>query len=84
MTTFTNHPSAQCIQMSKLNGSGSDVGPDLNHIGSTLSREQILQDGRTQCTISPGYGSGCLKLKDGSEVWYFDEETNKDLTIKNF
>ncbi len=84
MTTFTNHPSAQCIKCHKLNGSGSDVGPDLSHIGSTLSREQILQAMvEPSARLAPGYGSVSLKLKDGSEVFgILMKETNKDLTIK--
>lgn len=80
---FTENLTGQCIKCHAIRGSGSNVGPDLTHIGSTLTREQLLQ-AMIQPTerLAPGYGVVTLTLKDGSEVFgKLDKETNKELTL---
>ncbi|MEO5583382.1 MAG: HEAT repeat domain-containing protein, partial [Saprospiraceae bacterium] len=80
---FTENLTAQCIKCHALRGSGSNVGPDLTHIGSTLTREQILQAMvQPSERLAPGYGVVSLTLKDGSEVFgKLDKETEKELTL---
>ena len=80
---FNENLTAQCIKCHTVLGTGSNVGPDLTHIGSTLSREQILQAMvEPTARLAPGYGVVTLTLKDGSEVFgKLDKETTKGLTL---
>ncbi|CAH0996123.1 hypothetical protein EMA8858_02253 [Emticicia aquatica] len=67
--TFNYNSTAQCVRCHSLGGEGGSVGPNLSKIGSTLSREQILQALiEPSARLSPGYGTVSLKLKDGQEV----------------
>jgi len=80
---FNESTSGQCIKCHSVNGAGSNVGPDLSHIGSLLSREQILQSMlEPTFRLAPGYGVVALTLKDGSEVFgKLEKETDKELTL---
>ena len=80
---FTENTTAQCVKCHSFNGSGSDVGPDLSHIGSTLTRQQILQAMvEPTARLAPGYGVVTLKLKDGTEAFgKLDKETPKELIL---
>ncbi len=68
---FNYNSTAQCVRCHSLSseGTGAIVGPNLRKIGSSLSREIILEalvnpSGR----LSPGYGQVNLVLKDGTEI----------------
>ena len=80
---FNESTSGQCIKCHSVNGAGSNVGPDLSHIGSQLSREEILQSlVEPTARLAPGYGVVTLTLKDGSEVFgKLEKETDKELTL---
>jgi putative heme-binding domain-containing protein len=81
---FTYDGTAQCGRCHAVKGDGANVGPDLTHIGSQLTREQILQALiEPSVRISPGYGNVTLKLKDGQEVFgVLLKETETALTLK--
>jgi putative heme-binding domain-containing protein len=66
---FMYNQTTQCIRCHSIGQEGGAVGPSLRHIGSTLSREQILQAMiEPSARIAPGFGSIALTLKDGQEV----------------
>ena len=60
-----------------------NVGPNLIGIGSTLTREQILQALiEPSARIAPGFGNVNLKLTDGQEVFgILAKETPDALTL---
>lgn len=63
---FSNHEGAQC---SRCHTGNAGAGPDLESVGSRLSRQQILKamvdpDAR----IAPGYGVASLTLLDGNNI----------------
>ena len=68
--TFNYNSAAQCTRCHNINSSpGSTVGPNLQHIGSKLSREQILEAlVRPSNSIALGYGTSTVILKDGQEI----------------
>src|SRR5699024_4044321 len=80
-----HHDAAQCMRCHTMGGDGSSVGPDLQHIGSTLSRKQILEallapDAR----IAPGYGTITVTLAGDSTVsGIVEEETDLQLTLRS-
>ncbi len=80
---FTYNPTAQCMRCHALGIDGGTVGPPLTHIGSMLSREQILQAlVDPSARLAPGYGNVSLKLKDGQEVFgVLAKETDSALTL---
>ena len=80
---FTYNSAAQCMRCHAVRGEGGAVGPPLTTIGSTLSREQILQAMiEPSARIAPGYGTVILKLKGGQEViGVLTKETESELTI---
>ncbi|MBP6827596.1 MAG: HEAT repeat domain-containing protein [Saprospiraceae bacterium] len=80
---FTYNPTAQCMRCHALGIDGGTVGPPLTHIGSVLSREQILQAlVDPSARLAPGYGNVSLKLKDGQEVFgVLAKETDSALTL---
>jgi quinoprotein glucose dehydrogenase len=62
---FFEKVEASCIKCHKINGNGSDVGPDLSHIGSRSDRHYILEsiiDPNAQ--IAPGYQMVSVELQD--------------------
>ncbi|MCG2460788.1 HEAT repeat domain-containing protein [Flavobacteriaceae bacterium F89] len=79
---FMNNSAGQCARCHSINGQGGTVGPPLQHIGSILSREQILQALiEPSARLSPGYGSVSLELKDGQKVTGILLEEHKDELI---
>jgi quinoprotein glucose dehydrogenase len=63
---FKNNSAAQCVRCHSLDGAGGKVGPPMDNIGNTLSREKILESLIEPGTrLAPGYGSVVLTLKDG-------------------
>ena len=81
---FNYNSTAQCTRCHAVNKEGGNVGPDLSHIGASLSREQILQAMiEPSARLAPGYGNVSLKLKGGQEVYgVLAKETESELTIK--
>lgn len=79
---FMNSSAGQCARCHSINGQGGTVGPPLQHIGSNLSREQILQAMiEPSARLAPGYGSVTLELKDGQKVTGVLLEERKDELI---
>jgi putative heme-binding domain-containing protein len=63
------NPAAECTRCHSVYGRGSDVGPNLSHIASTLSREQLLEALLApNARIAPGYGTVGVTLKNGERV----------------
>lgn len=77
------HPAGQCTRCHTFFGRGSDVGPELTHIGSTLTREQILEALiAPNARIAPGFGVVSLTLKNGERVdGTLRDETATDVTL---
>ena len=66
---FANHPAAACTRCHTLRGRGTDVGPNLTNIASTLTREQLLESLlQPNARISPGYGTVGITLRNGKRV----------------
>jgi putative heme-binding domain-containing protein len=66
---YTENAAAGCPRCHSLGGRGADVGPNLNNIGATLQREQLLQallDPNAR--IAPGFGTVSIKLKTGQQI----------------
>lgn len=83
---FNYNSTAQCTRCHAVNTEGADavsVGPNLSSIGSTLTREQILQALiEPSARIAPGFGNVNLKLTDGQEVFgILAKETPDALTL---
>ncbi len=81
---FNNNPTAQCTRCHANGGSGGTVGPPLENIGNTLTREQLLEALiEPSARLAPGYGSVALTLKDGQKVnGILEEETAEGLTLR--
>ena len=80
---FNYNSTAQCARCHAINTEGGNVGPNLTGIGSTLTREQILQALiEPSARIAPGFGNVNLKLTDGQEVFgILAKETPDALTL---
>ncbi len=81
---FNNNPTAQCTRCHAVGAAGGDVGPHLENIGNTLTREQLLEALiEPSARLAPGYGSVALTLKDGQKVnGILEEETEEGLTLR--
>jgi putative heme-binding domain-containing protein len=65
----TDNPAAECTRCHTIRGRGSDVGPELTRIGSTLSRPQLVESLLApNARIAPGFGVVSLTLKNGDKV----------------
>ncbi|MDZ7879126.1 MAG: HEAT repeat domain-containing protein [Saprospiraceae bacterium] len=80
---FNYSSAAQCARCHAINTEGGNVGPNLSHIASTLTREQILEALiEPSARIAPGYGNIALTLKGGQEVFgILAKETATELTL---
>ena len=66
---FAFNESAQCLRCHKIQGYGSDVGPELDDIASTLSREELLLSlVDPSARIAPGYGNVNFNMNDDSNI----------------
>jgi putative heme-binding domain-containing protein len=66
---FFGNESAQCVRCHAVGDYGGGVGPNLIHIGSELSREQLLESLiDPSARIAPGYGIETITLHDGQTV----------------
>ncbi|WP_460670562.1 DUF7133 domain-containing protein [Larkinella ripae] len=81
---FNTNSTAQCVRCHAIGGQGGAVGPSLTNIGSTLSREQILQAlVEPSARLAPGFGMVSLTLKDGQSVsGILSEEHQHELVLK--
>jgi putative membrane-bound dehydrogenase-like protein len=81
---FYNNSTAQCVRCHSVNNTGGKVGPELDHIASTLSKELILEALiEPSARLAPGYGSVILTLKDGQVVTgVLEKETAHLLTLR--
>lgn len=77
--------SAQCIRCHMVQGYGGEVGPDLTHIASVLSREQLLESLiNPSARLAPGYGTVILLMKDESKiVGTLEGENNQKIRVKD-
>jgi quinoprotein glucose dehydrogenase len=82
--TFFWNSTAMCVRCHKVDGEGSDVGPDLSKIGSKLTREQLLEAlVKPDARIAPGYGTAIVTLTDGvSHTGVLISENEKNITLK--
>jgi putative heme-binding domain-containing protein len=65
----TQHEAAQCSRCHTLGASKSDVGPELNGIGSRLNRDQLLQSLiDPSARLAPGFGQVSVTLKNGQKL----------------
>jgi putative heme-binding domain-containing protein len=63
------NPAAECTRCHSIFGRGADVGPNLNDIGSRLTREQLLESLiEPNARIAPGFGTVAVTLKNGQRV----------------
>ena len=65
----TDNPLAECTRCHTIRGRGADVGPELTHIGSTLTRAQLVEALVTpNARIAPGFGIVSITLKNGEKA----------------
>lgn len=81
---FFYNSTAQCVRCHAIEGDGGNVGPDLSKIGSTLTREQILEAiVDPSARLAPGFGIVKVTLTDGSEATgTLMEENAKEIILK--
>jgi quinoprotein glucose dehydrogenase len=66
---FLEHAAASCTRCHALDGKGGNSGPALDRIGSTLTRDQLLEALVTpSARIAEGFGATTLTLDDGSSL----------------
>jgi putative heme-binding domain-containing protein len=77
-------PASECTRCHSVESPGADVGPDLTHIGSRLTRDQILEALlNPSARLAPGYGVVMLTMKDGKAVaGTLREETDNALVVE--
>jgi putative membrane-bound dehydrogenase-like protein len=80
-----NNPAAQCGRCHTIGGSTASVGPNLTHVGSQLSREQLLQALLDpSARIAPGFGAVSVTLKNGRTVdGLLRDESARQLVIED-
>ena len=62
------NPAAECTRCHSLEGS-TNVGPNLAKIGTTLSRDQLVEALlEPSARIAPGFGTVSLTLRKGDRV----------------
>lgn len=84
-SVFNYNSTAQCVRCHSVKGEGGDVGPPLDEIGNTLSREKILEAlVDPSARLAPGYGNVILTLDNNqTTVGILLEETKNEITIKS-
>jgi quinoprotein glucose dehydrogenase len=80
---FRDHPVLACIRCHKVGEEGGEAGPDLTVIARTRSAEHLMESVLfPSASISPGFETVALTLKDGSsEVGTVREETEAQLVL---
>ena len=81
---FMTSSQGECTRCHSIGGQGGAVGPSLTKIGSTLTREQILQAlVEPSARLSPGFGMVVLTLKDGqTAAGILTAENDHELILK--
>jgi quinoprotein glucose dehydrogenase len=81
--TFFGNPAAGCPRCHTIGTDGSDVGPNLTHIGTTLSRDLLLQALlEPNARIAPGFGTVSVTLRSGESLnGTLRSETATDLVL---
>jgi putative heme-binding domain-containing protein len=80
-----NTATAACASCHKVNGEGTEVGPDLSEIGTKLAREALYESILDPSAgISFGFEAHQIELKSGEEAYgLLASETADELAIKN-
>lgn len=83
-TLFFQSQTGQCMRCHAYDDMGGNVGPPMNGIASTLSRQEILESlVDPSKRIAPGYGIVTLNLDDGKRVTgVLSEENNASILVK--
>jgi len=81
---FNNNAAAQCVRCHAIKGAGGQVGPALDNIANTLTREEILEALiEPSKRLAPGYGTVTVTLKDGQNVTgILEKETKEELILR--
>lgn len=81
---FNYNATAQCVRCHAVNGAGGDVGPPLDNIANTLSREELLEAlVLPSKRLAPRYGNVILTLdNDQTVVGILEKETKTELTLR--
>ena len=75
---FYRHEAAQCVRCHAAGDWGGGVGPNLMHIASELSREQLLESlVDPSARIAPGFGTETVTLQDGQKVMGIVQNENE-------
>ncbi len=79
---FEEHAVANCTRCHSLAGKGGNSGPVLDHVGATLTRDQLLEALVTpSARIAEGFGTTTLDLADGSITGVVTKDQDGSLTI---
>jgi putative heme-binding domain-containing protein len=63
------HPSAQCGRCHTIGQGTANVGPNLTHIGSQLTRAQLVEAlVNPSARLAPGYGHVSVTLRNGRKL----------------
>jgi putative membrane-bound dehydrogenase-like protein len=81
--TFFGNPAAACTRCHTVGAQGTDVGPNLTHISTALSRELLLQSLlEPNARIAPGFGIVSVTLRNGERLdGTLRSETDTDLVL---
>ncbi len=82
---FKEHAVAACLRCHKVNGEGSEVGPDLSKLAATKDRHYILESIVTpNARIAEGFQMAVLSLNDGStKAGMVKSENAEAVTLQN-
>jgi quinoprotein glucose dehydrogenase len=82
---FETHGAAQCVRCHKVNGLGSNVGPNLSSIGLTKNPRELLEAVVDPgATIAAGFGLVSMTMADGTAVGgTLVEETENTVILKD-
>ena len=81
--TFFGNPAAGCPRCHTIGTEGSDVGPNLTHIGTALSRDLLLQALlEPNARIAQGFGAVSVTLRNGERLdGTLRSETDAELVL---
>ena len=79
-----NSPTVGCANCHRINGQGTDFGPDLSEIGTKLGKDALYESILDPSAgISFGYEAWQLELKDGENAYgLLVSETEAELALK--
>jgi putative heme-binding domain-containing protein len=83
-TLFFKSATLQCIQCHKVNGTGSNLGPDLSQIAKKYTRAQILESILEPSKfIDPKYVAYSIETTDGrNQTGLLAEKNDKEIVLK--